>query len=76
MFLDVLMGALSVRNDDSRCLFTLCLLLAMTENEGKYTCYMYVYVEVYHMICHMMYHMTQVSTQSYWKLSLSNLSLL
>lgn len=34
MFLDVLMNALSVRNDDSRCLFTLSLLLAMIQNEG------------------------------------------
>lgn len=34
VFLDTLMGALSVRTDDARCLFTLCLLYAMTENKG------------------------------------------
>ena len=34
VFLDALMGALSVRNDDSRCLFALSLIYAMLQNEG------------------------------------------
>lgn len=35
VFLDTLMGALSVKNDDSRCLFALCLIYAMLQNKGK-----------------------------------------
>lgn len=36
MFLDALMGSLSARTDDQRCLFTLCLLYAFIQNEGTY----------------------------------------
>lgn len=34
VFLDAVMGSLSVRADDSRCLFSLCLLYAIMGNKG------------------------------------------
>ena len=37
MFLDALMSSLSARTDDQRCLFTLCLLYALVQNNGVCT---------------------------------------
>lgn len=34
IFLDALMNSLSVRTDDQRCLFALCLLYALIQNKG------------------------------------------